>query len=185
MSSRFLTAVAVISVLAVASASAAADTTVIAGTGQSDTQAANSNQSDVNGASSGSVYIAGTYSNDGTLFIPGDAKPVAVQTAANVLGNTATIGGGPGGTTLIAPSASNCFCQASNQGANSDQEGSTDLQVIVDVVLSDQAIGGGPGNTTQIGAANQTNQQGVNASQNAGDTQNAFNILASAVIIGG
>jgi hypothetical protein len=174
MNRKLITASVAAAVLALGATAASADTTVIGSTGQSNNQAVNSTQSGSNG------------SGGGNTFILGDSAPTTVQTSTNVLANDQEIGGAAGSTTtLIAPGASQCFCQSSQQGVNSQQvavngdgssaAGSTTailgdsapslVQDSANVLDNGQFIGGGPGNTILIGGAAQVNQQGTNSSQ--------------------
>jgi hypothetical protein len=164
---------------------ALADTTIVSNTGQSDTQAANSTQSATNGESgngplnsNGDVFV---YPAPG--FVAGDSDPAPVQVSANLEGNGEEIGGGAGDTTVIAPGATDCVCQSSAQGANSDQEvGGT--QFGLNLLGSDEAVVGDTGDLVLIGGTNQTNQQGTNLFQSGNDTQNAFNVGLSEIILG-
>jgi hypothetical protein len=157
-------------VLAFGAATAAADTVVIGSVGQSSSQAVNSSQSAENGSGGASTFILG------------DSAPTTTQTSANVLSNDQEIGGGAGDTTLIAPSPTQCFCQSSQQGVNSQQvavngdggDGTTAIlgtsaptltQSSGNVLSNTELIGGGAGDTVLIGGAAQANTQGVNSSQ--------------------
>ena len=209
MNIKLITVSATAAVLAFGVASAAADTTVIGGTGQSNNQGANSTQSGQNGSAGGSTFILG------------DSAPATVQTSTNVLTNDQEIGGGIGDTTLIAPSGQ-CFCQGSQQAVNSQQVavngdgGGTGTTAILgdsapalvqdstNVLDNGQFIGGGIGDTILIGGAGQANQQGVNSNQSGangsaggggilvvGDDslglldQESANLLTNVVILGG
>ncbi|MGI8803095.1 MAG: hypothetical protein ACR2KV_13140 [Solirubrobacteraceae bacterium] len=87
------------------------ETTIIAGTQQSDAQGVDSSQSAVNGDTM-------------TAFPPlGDSTPATTRDSANVLVDGQGIGGGAGDTTVIAFDPSQCVCQGSRQGVNSDQVG--------------------------------------------------------------
>jgi hypothetical protein len=171
-------------VLAVAPA-ALADTTIISSTGQSDTQAANSTQSATNGeGGNGPLTPSGdVFTYPGSGFVAGDSAPATVQLQGNVVLNGEAIGGGAADTTLIAPSATNCVCQSSTQGVNSDQEvGGT--QFGLNVIVSGETIAGDIGDLVLVGGANQTNQQGTNSLQSGTDTQNLINVTTSAIILG-
>jgi hypothetical protein len=170
--------------LAIAPA-ALADTTIISSTGQSDTQAANSTQSATNGESgngpltpSGDVFV---YPAPG--FVAGDSAPATVQLQGNVVGNGEAIGGGAADTTVIAPGASDCVCQSSSQGVNSDQEvGGT--QFGLNVLISGETVAGDTGDLVLIGGANQTNQQGTNSLQAGTDAQNLLQLSLSEIVLG-
>ncbi|HEU0315984.1 MAG TPA: hypothetical protein VFR49_01565 [Solirubrobacteraceae bacterium] len=170
MNRKLIAMSAAVGVLALGAATASADTTVIGSVGQSSNQAVNSSQSGENGSGAGNTFILG------------DSAPTTVQTSANVLVNDQEIGGGTGDTTLIAPAATQCFCQSSNQGANSQQvavngdggagttfiggdSAPTLVQDSANVLDNGQFIGGGAGDTILIGGAAQANTQGVNSTQ--------------------
>jgi hypothetical protein len=158
-------------IAACGASTAAADTVIVAGTGQSDAQGVNSTQSAVN-------------SESGGPFVTGDSTPTSIQDSANTLTNGETIGGAAGQTTLVAPDATQCFCQSSQQGVNSGQVGGG-TQTSTNIVASDEIIGGF-GDTTIIGSTGQSNNQGANSSQStSGATQTSTNLLASDVILGG
>lgn len=187
MNLKLIAASASVAVLAFGVTAASADTTVIGSTGQSNTQAANSSQSGENGSGGGGTYILG------------NSTPTETQTQVNVLANDQEIGGGPGDTTLIAPAASQCFCQSSEQGVNSSQVGvngdgggtttailgdsaPTLTQTGVNVLTNGQFIGGGLGDTVLIGGASQVNQQGTNSSQSG---ENSSSGSGGTLVIGG
>ncbi len=170
MNRKLIAMSAAAGVLALGAATASADTTIIGSAGQSSNQAVNSSQSGENGSGAGSTYILG------------DSAPTTVQTSSNIVGNDQEIGGGTGDTTLIAPAATQCFCQSSNQGVNSQQvavngDGGTGTTFIggdsaptlsqdsANVLDNGQSIGGGGGDTVLIGGAAQANTQGVNSGQ--------------------
>jgi hypothetical protein len=173
MNRKLITVSVSAAVLAFGAASAAAQTTVIGSTGQSNNQAVNSTQSGENGSGGGNTYVLG------------NSAPTTTQVSVNALSNDQEIGGGPAATTLIAPAPGQCFCQSNQQGVNSQQVGvngdgsstagsttailgnsaPTLTQVSVNPVGNFQAIGGGPGPTILIGGAAQANQQGANSSQ--------------------
>jgi hypothetical protein len=210
MNIKLITVTATAAALAFGVASAAADTTIIGSTGQTNNQGVNSSQSGQNGSGGGSTFILG------------DSAPTTVQSSTNVLTNDQEIGGGVGDTTLIAPSASQCFCQSSSQAVNSQQvavngdgggtgttailgdSAPTLVQDSTNVLDNGQFIGGGIGDTILIGGSGQANQQGVNSSQSgenggAGGTgilvvggdslglldQESANLLTNVVILGG